>query len=133
VRFNIYWGQMRAQPTGVSISVGEVTNGVAPPKVSGVSGTGMYYQRKGPKKAIMMAALKPGGHTERYDADELGNIVIVGPAHLEAMRGLGWPIYIGSGSGPVVWEDLLWPRLDLADDPYFRCIQEVIRNGQARP
>ncbi len=136
VTFNIHWGQMRLKPTGTSLSLGG-THGVQFPQVAGVDGTGMYYKKTSSKRLLMMASLTGKRGAVRYDADKFGNIEVTGPKHLHAMRELGYPIYIGPNRsvGPwenstVVWEDLLWPRPDLADDPYFRHILEAVSARQ---
>lgn len=124
VTFNIHWGMQREQPKGLTL-IGP--SGVDP-KANSVANTGNYYAKASPKKALIMANPKEGKEAIRYDADQFGNIEVSVPAHLHAMRQLGYPIYIGNGNSQVVWEDLIWPRFDLTDDPYYREILQGIKS-----
>ena len=112
MKFNLHFGQMRPAVNA---------NGQ---KISGQ----MRYLAKSPKRALMMANVRTGEKAMRYDADRLGNIEVVEPQHIETMRGLGYPIYVGDGTGPVTMTDMLWPHVDDPEDPYLRKMLEQERN-----
>ena len=97
--FNIHNGQMRFS---------SVTTGSLP-----------IFRNKSPKKSLSFCGLKPGERLITYRADALGNIDVVAAKHIDAMVGLGYPIYNGSvskislslaktgGSGAVVGLSLI--------------------------
>ena len=124
VTFNIHWGMQREQPKGLTLTG---PSGIVP-KDNRVAGTNNYYAKASPKKCLIMASPKKNKEAVRYDANRFGNIEVNVPLHLHAMRELGYPIYIGDQNSQVVWEDLLWPRFDLVDDPYYRQILEGIKS-----
>ena len=123
VTFNIHHGTQRKRPSGLSVSISGDQELKKP--VEGVASRGNYFRPTSPKKLLIMAHPKTGKGVQ-YDADKVGNIAITIPTHLGAMRGLGYPIYTGSNPSVVTWEDLLFARFDLADDPYDRLILEAI-------
>lgn len=104
MKFNIHFGQMRPDPYK--------------------SGQ-MRYLKKTPKGKLIMAGLKDGSHKE-YVADKLGNVEVVAKKHIEAMVGLGYPIYDGDGrQSPVPMDDLLFPNLNMNSEYWSRINQAL--------
>lgn len=88
------------------------------------TGSKPIFRDKSPKKMLMMQHLR-GGHRGIYRADELGNIDVNAPVHIDVMVGLGYPIYNGNGKlKPVPMDDLIYPNLDM-NSPYWRKINEA--------
>lgn len=88
------------------------------------TGNKPIFRNKSPKKMLLMRSLK-GEEGGEYRADKLGNIVVVAPEHIDAMVGLGYPIYDGDGTiRPVPKDDLLYPNNNL-DSGYWQKINEA--------
>lgn len=88
------------------------------------TGSKPIFRDKSPKSHISMMRLK-GTDDRGYAADELGNIDVKAPEHIDTMVGLGYPIYDGDGkTKPVPKDDLLYPNLNL-DSEYWRRINEA--------
>lgn len=106
MKFNIHFGQMREKD-------GQ-----------------MYFVPKTPKGKLIMQGMKDGTSDE-YVADELGNIEVTTPKHINVMVGLGYPIYNGNGIKPVPRDDLLFPNLHL-DSEYWRQINKGLARRNLR-
>lgn len=88
------------------------------------TGSKPIFRNKSPKKMLMMAHIKDGNQGI-YRADELGNIDVLAPVHIDVMVGLGYPIYAGDGKmKPVPKDDLIYPNLNM-DSEYWRKINEA--------
>jgi len=102
--FNIHHGQMRFS---------SIQEGNKP-----------IFRNKRPMGTLFMGHIK-GIESIRYDADTFGNIDVLAPEHIEAMVGLGYPIYDGDGKmNPVPKGDLVYPNLNI-DSTYWRKINET--------
>jgi hypothetical protein len=106
--FNIHYGQRR---------LGQIPG----------KGRAMVFRPTAPRKMILLQNYSSGlkGPKKLYRADELGNIDVQHPAHIQAMVGLGHPLYGGKGKGPVEPEDLLWPTLE-PSSPYWKAISMAL-------
>ena len=74
----------------------------------------MRHQDKSPKKALIMAGLRPGDEAVCYRADIKGDVEIKARKHILAMMDLGWPI---SDDGR-----LIWPEAKSIDSEYTKRI-----------
>ena len=105
MKFNLHHGQMRLGANGKP-----------------------YYRPKSPKGLLMMGEIK-GTHLGAYKADQLGNIDVEVPKHIDVMVGLGYPIYNGDGKTcPVPMDDLLFISANL-NGTYWRKINEAKNMG----
>lgn len=83
-----------------------------------------YFRPKRPMGRLMMGRIKGFSQTE-YRADEIGNIDVRAPEHIDVMVGLGYPIYDGDGKTyPVPPDDLIWVT-PFMDSPYWTKIAEA--------
>jgi len=88
------------------------------------TGSKPIFRNKSPKKMLMVRNIRRGDEAYTYRADKLGNISVEIHQHIDAMVGLGYPIYAGDGERPVEKDrDLLYPNLDM-DSPYWQRINE---------
>lgn len=93
----------------------------------------MVHRHTTPKREIQMSRQASGRATCPYRADELGNIEVtdeedilnLGPhQRVDGVEvGLGYPLYIGEGVGPVTREDLLF-WLEPLDEEKYRILTE---------
>ncbi|HUT68664.1 MAG TPA: hypothetical protein VMW86_08990 [Dehalococcoidales bacterium] len=82
------------------------------------------FRNKAKFGRLYMRQIK-GFHQGIYNADQLGNIDVQAPEHIDVMVGLGYPIYDGDGKqNPVPKDDLIYPNLDLKST-YWRRIKEA--------
>ena len=90
------------------------------------------YRNKTPKKSITMKKVK-GDHSGRYEADEMGNIEVTIPEHIDTLVSLGYPIYNGNGRPikdgqgriyPVLRDDLIYPNSNI-NSPYWQKVFEA--------
>jgi len=104
VVFNIHFGQMRIR-----------------------SGQPVFLP-KSPRSKLIMQNYDSGiaGDKREYVANQLGNIEVADPRHIETMVGLGYPIYNGDGlSYPVPPDDLLYPNVH-PESEYWRRINQAL-------
>ena len=93
------------------------------------TGSQSLFRPKSPKGHIsMIKIISPLGvidHKGGYEADEIGNINVEIPKHIDTMIGLGYPIYDGDHKQyPVPKDDLIYPNLNM-DSSYWRKINEA--------
>lgn len=89
------------------------------------------YRNKTPKKSIAMKRID-GSHSGRYEADEVGNIEVTIPEHIDTLVSLGYPIYNGDGKPKydhmlkpyIPRDELLYPNNNL-DSPYWQKVLEA--------
>lgn len=101
--FNIHFGQMRLR------------------------GGSMVFIDKSPMGKLVMQNFDKSlaGDKREYVADELGNIDVTDPRHIETMVGLGYPLYDGGNRKlcPVPLDDLLYPSINSKSEYWKRINQ----------
>ena len=84
------------------------------------TGSTPIFRNKHKMGTLIMGHIK-GIESIRYDADKFGNIEVEAPEHIDAMVGLGYPIYDGDDNlCPVPKDDLIYPNNNLASTYWQR-------------
>ena len=125
VVFNLKWGQMRSR---AAPGTGH--------KNQDMKGYAMVHVDKPPVKSIQCGSARTGDNVT-YRTDKLGNVDVVIHEHINALSGVGWPVYTGpvNQQVAVALDQLIWPQVQTAKlitdlDPYSRLIHDALMAGR---